>query len=93
MDRAADWLDEKYTQVFEEELRGLERRRAHDPSCTIRDIEMQLRSFYISEGNDQEGRGAVGDTVFAATIAAYEQFIEEWKTAAEATAPYEHRRS
>lgn len=72
-------MDEKYTQVYEDELRGLERRRAQDSSCTIRDIEGQLRSFYISQGNDQEGRGAVGDIVFEATIAAFEHFIAGWK--------------
>jgi len=73
------WRDTKYTETFEAELRGLERRRAADPGCTVSAIEGTLRHLYIMEGADQGGRGGVQDTALAATIAAYEHFIDSWK--------------
>ena len=79
MSETTQWIEEKYKQVFEEELLGLERRRAHDPSCTIADIEGILKNLYIMDGNDWIGRGQVQDTTLSATIAAYEHFISEWK--------------
>jgi hypothetical protein len=79
MAESTEWRDQKYQSVFEEELRGLYRRFAANPDCPISDIEQQLRHLYIQEGNDQEGRGAVGDVTIAATIAAYERFIHEHK--------------
>ena len=72
------WRDSKYAETFEAELRGLERRRAGDPKCTVADIEGILRNLYIMEGADQGGRGGVQDTTLAATIAAYEHFIASW---------------
>ncbi|MDR0290479.1 MAG: hypothetical protein LBI06_06050 [Treponema sp.] len=74
-----EWRDIKYTETFEEELRGLERRRTADPNCTISDIEGTLKHLYIMDGADWVGRGGVQDAVMAATIAAYEQFLSCWK--------------
>jgi hypothetical protein len=74
-----EWQDVKYTEIFEEELRGLERRRAADPRCTLADIEGTLKHLYIMDGADWGGRGGVQDTTMAATIAAYEHFIAHWK--------------
>jgi len=74
------WQETKYSETFESELRGLERRRVSDSSCTVTDIEGTLKNLYIMDGADQGGRGSVQDTVMAATIAAYEQFIARWKT-------------
>jgi hypothetical protein len=79
MNETTIWLDEKYQAIFEEETRGLERRKKHDPSCTKKDIQGILDNLYIHQGNDMIGRGALGDTVLAATIAAYEQFISLWE--------------
>ncbi|AEE16910.1 hypothetical protein [Treponema brennaborense] len=79
MSESTIWKDEKYTEVFEEELRGIERRMANDTACTIDDIKGILDHLYISEGNNWEGRGPLGDTVMAATIAAYEQFIADYR--------------
>jgi hypothetical protein len=77
-----EWRDIKYTETFEEELRGLERRRAADPNCTVADIEGTLRNLYIMDGADWGGRGGVQDVTMAATIAAYEHFISGWKAEA-----------
>jgi len=74
-----EWRDNKYTEVFEEELRGLERRRKADPGCKVEDLEGILKALYIMDGADWGGRGDVQDTAMAATIAAYERFIAQLK--------------
>ena len=79
MGSSSDWQDKKYTETFEAELRRLERRRAADPACTIADIEGTLKHLYIMDGADWGGRGGVQDATMAATIAAYEHFLSDWK--------------
>jgi hypothetical protein len=79
MKASVDWKEKKYEEVFEEELRGLDRRRQADPCCTIKDIEGVLQHLYIMDGADWYGRGDVQDIIMAATIAAYEYFIARWK--------------
>lgn len=74
-----DWRDEKYREVFEISLGGLERRRDRDGSFTLSDAEGTLKHLYIQDGNDQLGRGELQDIILGATIAAYEHFITEWK--------------
>jgi hypothetical protein len=82
MSSSVEWKEIKYTEVFEEELRGLERRRDSDPHCTVGDIEGLLQHLYIMDGADWYGRGDVQDISMAATIAAYECFIAQWKASA-----------
>jgi hypothetical protein len=77
-----EWQEIKYKEVFEQETRGLERRLGSDPGCKVEDLEAILRSFYIMDGADQGGRGALQDINIAATIAAYEQFIGKLKAEA-----------
>ncbi|GMO62666.1 MAG: hypothetical protein Ta2A_09450 [Treponemataceae bacterium] len=79
MAESTAWESVTYQSTFEEELRGLERRKAFDKNCSLQDIEMQLRAFYIQDGNNWEGRGPAQDIMLAATIAAYECFIDNWK--------------
>ena len=74
-----EWRDVKYQEAFEEEMRGLERRKKADPLCKIEDLEGILKALYIMDGADWGGRGDVQDTVMAATIAAYERFIAQLK--------------
>jgi len=74
-----EWQDIKYKEVFEQEKRGLTRRCEIDPDCKIEDLEGILNNLYIMDGADQGGRGALQDTVMAATIAAYEDFISTRK--------------
>jgi hypothetical protein len=80
---SADWRDAKYEEVLEQESRGLERRRIADPGLTVADIEAQLKHLYHLEGADWGGRGELQDIVLAATIAAYERFIADWKAGSE----------
>jgi hypothetical protein len=79
MSVSVEWKDIKYEEIFEQELRGLRRRRETDPACTVTDIEGVLQHLYIMDGADWYGRGDVQDITMAATIAAYEHFIAEWK--------------
>jgi hypothetical protein len=78
------WRDALYTKTFDQEVRGLERRREAECGCTAADVEGILQGLYIMDGADWLGRGEVQDITMAATIAAYEHIIAEWK--AEATA-------
>ncbi len=73
------WRDEKYGEVFDSTLAGLEARRGRDPGFSIADAEGTLRHLYVQEGNDQLGRGDLQDLILGATIAAFEHFIAEWK--------------
>ena len=79
MNSSVDWKDIKYDEVFEQELRGLERRRQADPGCKVEDIEGILNQLYMMDGSDWLGRGGVQDIIMAATIAAHEYFINQWK--------------
>jgi hypothetical protein len=76
---SVEWRDIKYQEVFDQEIRGLRRRREADTSCTVTDLEGVLQHLYIMDGADWYGRGDVQDIIMAATIAAYEHFIAQWK--------------
>jgi hypothetical protein len=80
MSESTEWRDIKYTEIFEQELRGLERRRSYEKDCRVEDMEGVLEHLYIMDGADWYGRGDVQDIIMAATIAAYEHFIAQWKT-------------
>jgi hypothetical protein len=79
MGDSTEWQDITYSEVFEEEVRGLSRRRQADPLCKIDDLQGILKSLYTMEGADTYGRGSLQDTVLSARIAAYEHFIAQWK--------------
>jgi hypothetical protein len=77
MAQTTDWEADLYQRTFDDEHRMLERRFAANPQSQLDEVRGQLKSLYISEGNDWEGRGVVGDITFSAMIAAFEAFIEE----------------
>jgi hypothetical protein len=79
MPQTTNWEDAIYARVFEDELRMLERRFANNAASSLAEVENQLKSLYVSEGNNWEGRGPIGDITFAAMIAAFEGFIAERK--------------
>lgn len=76
---AVDWRDAKYDEVFRSTLRGLEKRRRNDAEFALGDAEGVLKHLYIQDGNDWIGRGELQDQILAATIAAYEQLVTDWK--------------
>jgi hypothetical protein len=79
MSNSVEWRDITYKETFEEETRGLTRRRQTDSRCKVEDLEGILNSLYIMDGADWVGRGSLQDTVLSARIAAYERFIAQWK--------------
>ncbi len=79
MSESTALFEERYRQVYDEELRGLERRCEHDPTCGVDELKGVLKALYVREGNDLEGRGQLQDAALSATIAAYEHFIEDKK--------------
>lgn len=79
MASSVDWRDVKYEEIFEQEIRGLTRRRESDPACTVTDLEGVLQDLYHMDGAGWVGRGEVQDITMAATIAAYEYMIAQWK--------------
>jgi len=83
MGNSVDWRDITYKETFDEEIRGLARRRQTDFTCKIEDLEGILNALYIMDGADQGGRGSLQDEIIAARIAAYEHFIAQWKAETE----------
>ena len=75
----ADWPQRKHAEVFDRVCLDLERRRARDPAFTPAELEGLLKTAYVNQGNDWVGKGAVSETLQAATIAAYEHDLAEWK--------------
>jgi len=74
-----EWRGIKYQETFDEEIRGLTRRRQLDSNFHKEELEAALNNMYIMDGADHGGRGCLQDIVMAARIAAYEHFIAEWK--------------
>jgi hypothetical protein len=87
MSQSVEWREIKYRETFDQEIRGLQRRRESDPGCTVEDLEGTLASLYVMDGADWIGRGEVQDVIMAATIAAYEQVIAEWKRSSRPESP------
>ena len=79
IENASNWKDYTYKETYEAEVRGLRKRISCDPSCTAEDLEGILKSLYIMDGADWQGRGEVQSINLAAAIAAYEDIIEELK--------------
>jgi hypothetical protein len=74
-----DWQQEKFDEIFDNVYATTKYRRHIDPGFSIKDLERLLAALYVNDGNDQGGRGKVGDIISAATIAAHEQVLAEWK--------------
>jgi len=74
-----DWEQKKFDEIFDNVYSTTKYRRFMDPSFGIKELRRLLESLYVNEGNDQGGRGKVGDIICAATIAAHEQVLAEWK--------------
>ena len=76
---SVDWQEDTYKETYESEIRGLRKRLAADPACTAEDLEGTLKSLYIMDGSDWQGRGEVQSINLSAAIAAYEEIIGELK--------------
>jgi hypothetical protein len=78
-----DWRQEKFDEIFDTVYATTQYRRFNDSSFTLKDLERLLETLYVNDGNDQGGRGKVGDITSEATIAAHEQVLAEWKRSKE----------
>jgi hypothetical protein len=74
-----EWQDKKFQEVYDNVYSTTKYRRIIDPSFTLQDLRNILNTLYVNDGNDQGGRGEVGDIVSSANIAAHEQVFVEWK--------------
>jgi hypothetical protein len=83
MGEVDSWEEAKFNEVFEDEIRLLNRRFLHDTSCYvekgdfIKEIEGILQSLYLMADFNSEGK--VQEITLRATITAYEAFIYEKK--------------
>ena len=75
----SDWEEKKFGEIFDNVYATTKYRRFLDPGFGIKDLKKLLASLYVNDGNDQGGRGKVGDIISAATIAAHEQVLAEWE--------------
>ncbi len=73
-----DWKDQHYQEIFEATCLHLEQQR-ENPKFTSEHLEGLLEAQYVDEGNDLLGRSEPVKIKAAATIAAYEHFLAEWK--------------
>ena len=80
----AERQEEKFKEIYEKTFDQLEYRRNHDEKFSVKELEQQLETFYVDEGNDWTGRGLPGQTVKSATIAATEAFLERMRAAGQA---------
>lgn len=76
------WQDNYYKKVYKEVSLHVEDRLKRDPGFDIAELKGTLETLYVRQGNDQYGRGELGDLTIDATIAAYEYWINELKAAA-----------
>jgi hypothetical protein len=77
--RLDELQERKYIQVFEDICHFVAQQKHANPHFGIADLERLLDTAYTRTGNDWVGRGAVADIVNAATIAAYEHTLAEWR--------------
>ena len=73
------WEEQKFNEIYDNVYATTKYRRFMDPRFGVKELKRLLADLYISDGNDQGGRGKVGDIVCAATIAAHEQVLAEWE--------------
>jgi hypothetical protein len=71
-----DLMDDVYERIYKEETLGLQRRLQSEPNLSPEDIEGMLKTFYEFDGQDLLGRGEIQSVNIAATIAAYEDFLQ-----------------
>jgi hypothetical protein len=76
---SVDWRDVKYREIFDQEVRGLLRRREQDLGCTPEVLEGTLKHLYHMDGADWAGRGEVQSIALSAAIAAHEYVIARWR--------------
>jgi len=70
----------RYDAVFNDVCNFVAYQRRTNPTFTLERLQELLDEACVREGNNWVGRGEVSHIVEAATIAAYEHALAEWKT-------------
>ena len=76
---STEWREKAFDENFERAYANLVHRKKNHKDFSLQEAEGVLKHLYVMEGNDQLGRGDLGDVVVHAQIAAHEAFIHEWK--------------
>ena len=75
----SEWDDELYEEIYHSMLHYLEKRREGDPQFNVKVLEEILVDAYKKQGNAWAGKSPVEEIKEAATIAAFEHFLNEWR--------------
>jgi hypothetical protein len=75
----SEWDDELYDEIYYSMFHYLEKRRKGDPEFNRKVLKEILADAYRKQGNAWAGKSPVEEIKEAATIAAFEQFLNEWK--------------
>jgi hypothetical protein len=75
----SDWDDHLYKEIFDSMLHYLEKRRQKDPYFSREVLRKLIETEYVKQDNAWAGKSPVEEIKDAATIAAFEHFLEEWK--------------
>ena len=63
MSESDSWEQDKFDEVFEDEIRLLNRRFESKVSCSIEELEGILQSLYIMEGQNKVGEGIIDEII------------------------------
>ncbi len=73
-----DYREKIYDDTFNNVCKEIGLRKQNDPKFTKEELEGVLRSLYVDQGNDWDGRGEIRDIINDATISACELVLAEW---------------
>lgn len=72
-------IEDKYNEVFHNIYNGLKTQYKSDIKTGIINLERQIEDLYVFEGSDWLGRNDIKSATIAATIAACETLLLEFK--------------
>jgi hypothetical protein len=75
----SDWDEGLYDEIYHSMLHYLEKRREGDPGFSREVLVEILNDAYVKQGNAWAGKSPVEEIKEAATIAAFEHYLSEWK--------------
>lgn len=74
-----EWDDDLYDEIYHSMLHYLDKRREGDAEFTRKVLEEILADAYRKQGNAWNGKSPVEEIKEAATVAAFEHYLNEWK--------------
>lgn len=73
-----EWEETMFNRIFDNVFAMTVSRLENDKSFTKDDVRVQLEDLCILEGQDQYGRGRVGDLDIEASIAAFQHILQNY---------------